>query len=147
MRTHATPTTVCLYRTFRSRQTKKYSSSRYAHTSRTRSSKRPRGGSIRIRGSEAASSGEYVSFAVSAVSEPIPSVHLKKNASSILDEAKQCCTLNYEVESNEIYWLRYRDAIPGFALREMLASLPNKPAEPTRLLVSALTDSLRQVSK
>src|SRR5216684_5830262 len=44
---HATPTTVCLYRTFRSRHTRKYSSSRYIHTARRRSSSHARGGSIR----------------------------------------------------------------------------------------------------
>ena len=44
--THATPITVCLYRTLMSRHTKKYSSSRYSQSSRCRSSSSPRGGAM-----------------------------------------------------------------------------------------------------
>jgi hypothetical protein len=51
-------------------------------------------------------------------------------------------SLDYEVAAIEPYWPRYRAAIPAFARGEMLAGLPDKPLEPTMLLVSAYTLSL-----
>jgi hypothetical protein len=51
-------------------------------------------------------------------------------------------SLDYEVAAIEPFWPRYRDAIPAFARGEMLAGLPDKPLEPTMLLVSAYTLSL-----
>jgi hypothetical protein len=51
-------------------------------------------------------------------------------------------SLDYEVAVIEPYWPRYRDAIPAFARREMLAGLPDKPLQPAMLLVSAYTLSL-----
>jgi len=48
-------------------------------------------------------------------------------------------SLDYEVAAIEPSWPRYRDAIPAFARAEMLAGLPDKPLEPTMLLVSAYT--------
>lgn len=50
-------------------------------------------------------------------------------------------TLNYEVAETETDWRVYREAIPGFARKEMLAGLAERPIEPTILLVSAYTAS------
>ncbi|PYT62385.1 MAG: hypothetical protein DMG35_07760 [Acidobacteria bacterium] len=48
-------------------------------------------------------------------------------------------TLNYEVAEVGRYWFGYREAIPDFARKEMLAGLANRPLEPTMLVVSAYT--------
>src|SRR6185369_11214596 len=63
MTAQATPSAVCLYRTFTSRQVRKYSSSRCAHSSPSPREPHPRGGSITTTGTSASPAGGGATWA------------------------------------------------------------------------------------
>src|SRR5688572_17010196 len=77
---HAAPSSVCLYRTFTSRHTRKYSSSRCRHSSRKFSDSQPLGGSIVVTSSAAACACRASLRPVGTSTDGVPA----RNSSSVL---------------------------------------------------------------
>src|SRR5580765_7139628 len=84
---------LCLYLTFRSRQIRKYSSSRYSHTSRARNSGHDFGGSIRTVATvvDGTFSGTCAGTGVSAVKEDMNAYKVSKVVLRCA-ELRQCMT-------------------------------------------------------